>query len=219
MISMSDELKERNILKLILIVRFACATLDLGYPMELQVYFIPNSQKETIVIGRQISRKLRVTVRVFMSCRSGFRYVPLFLSASIKWTAGRWRTPECYWTLAWSKRRMRCEIAIAQSKRTLNWACRFPGNEKNIQTIGPSNHDSDYLFTSDWHTLKGPNNLCIASSEVMYWEPLSVLLAYGWKPCGKPIYTTKSTMPPFHALATVAIVKYLHNCRHDLYPR
>jgi hypothetical protein len=28
---MSDELKERNILKLILIVRFACATLDMGH--------------------------------------------------------------------------------------------------------------------------------------------------------------------------------------------
>jgi hypothetical protein len=33
MMSMSDELKERNILKLILIVRFACATLDVGHPM------------------------------------------------------------------------------------------------------------------------------------------------------------------------------------------
>jgi hypothetical protein len=31
MVSMSDELKERNILKLILIVRFACATLDMGH--------------------------------------------------------------------------------------------------------------------------------------------------------------------------------------------
>jgi hypothetical protein len=30
---MSDELKERNILKLILIVRFACATLDVGHPI------------------------------------------------------------------------------------------------------------------------------------------------------------------------------------------
>jgi hypothetical protein len=30
MVSMSDELKERNILKLILIVRFAFATLDVG---------------------------------------------------------------------------------------------------------------------------------------------------------------------------------------------
>jgi hypothetical protein len=29
---MSDEPKERNILKLILIVRFACATLDVGHP-------------------------------------------------------------------------------------------------------------------------------------------------------------------------------------------
>jgi hypothetical protein len=33
MVSMSDELKERNILKLILIMRFACATLDVGRPM------------------------------------------------------------------------------------------------------------------------------------------------------------------------------------------
>jgi hypothetical protein len=33
MVSMSDELKERNILKLISIVRFACATLDVGHPI------------------------------------------------------------------------------------------------------------------------------------------------------------------------------------------
>jgi hypothetical protein len=33
MVSMSDELQERNILKLILIVRFACATLDVGHPI------------------------------------------------------------------------------------------------------------------------------------------------------------------------------------------
>jgi hypothetical protein len=33
MVSMSDELKERNILKLILIVRFACATRDVGHPI------------------------------------------------------------------------------------------------------------------------------------------------------------------------------------------
>jgi hypothetical protein len=32
-VSISDELKERNILKLILIVRFACATFDVGYPI------------------------------------------------------------------------------------------------------------------------------------------------------------------------------------------
>jgi hypothetical protein len=30
-VSMSDELKERNILKLVLIVRFPCATLDVGH--------------------------------------------------------------------------------------------------------------------------------------------------------------------------------------------
>jgi hypothetical protein len=33
MVSMSDELKGRNILKLILMVRFACATLDVGQPL------------------------------------------------------------------------------------------------------------------------------------------------------------------------------------------
>jgi hypothetical protein len=33
-VSMSDELKERNILKLILIVRLACATLNVGHPIE-----------------------------------------------------------------------------------------------------------------------------------------------------------------------------------------
>jgi hypothetical protein len=33
MVSMLDELKERNILKLILIMRFACATLDVGHPI------------------------------------------------------------------------------------------------------------------------------------------------------------------------------------------
>jgi hypothetical protein len=37
MVSMSDELKERNILKLILIVRFACATLDVGYAIQRNV--------------------------------------------------------------------------------------------------------------------------------------------------------------------------------------
>jgi hypothetical protein len=32
---MSDELKERNILKFILMVRFACATLNVGHPMSI----------------------------------------------------------------------------------------------------------------------------------------------------------------------------------------
>jgi hypothetical protein len=34
-VSMSDEPKERNILKLILIMRFACATLDVGHPLPM----------------------------------------------------------------------------------------------------------------------------------------------------------------------------------------
>jgi hypothetical protein len=33
MVNMSDELKESNILKLTLMVRFACATLDMGHPI------------------------------------------------------------------------------------------------------------------------------------------------------------------------------------------
>jgi hypothetical protein len=33
MVSMSDKLKERNVLKLILIARFVCATLDVGHPI------------------------------------------------------------------------------------------------------------------------------------------------------------------------------------------
>jgi hypothetical protein len=39
MANMSDELKERKILKLILIVRFVCATLDVGHPIEPFVIF------------------------------------------------------------------------------------------------------------------------------------------------------------------------------------
>jgi hypothetical protein len=51
MVSTSDELKERDILKLILIVRFACTTLDVGHPIysryliiSLFHYFIIPSQ-------------------------------------------------------------------------------------------------------------------------------------------------------------------------------
>jgi hypothetical protein len=39
MVSMSDELKERNILKLILMVRFACAALDVGHPINPATVF------------------------------------------------------------------------------------------------------------------------------------------------------------------------------------
>jgi hypothetical protein len=40
MVSMLDELKERNIVKLILIVRFALATLDVGHPIDRLTNFI-----------------------------------------------------------------------------------------------------------------------------------------------------------------------------------
>jgi hypothetical protein len=39
MVSIPDELKERNILKLILIVRFACATLNVGHPIDPESKF------------------------------------------------------------------------------------------------------------------------------------------------------------------------------------
>jgi hypothetical protein len=38
MVSISDALKERNILKLILIVRFACVTLDVGHPIQWNIH-------------------------------------------------------------------------------------------------------------------------------------------------------------------------------------
>jgi hypothetical protein len=49
-VSMSDELKEVSLLKLILIVRFACATLDVGHPISgvryfivaIAIHFVPN---------------------------------------------------------------------------------------------------------------------------------------------------------------------------------
>jgi hypothetical protein len=51
MVSMLDELKERNILKLILIVRFACVTLDMGHPICHQ----PRRHSWTIFINVLIS--------------------------------------------------------------------------------------------------------------------------------------------------------------------
>jgi hypothetical protein len=53
MVSMSDELKEPNILKLILIVRFACAILDVGHPIarfEFESFWQDIDQMETVRI-------------------------------------------------------------------------------------------------------------------------------------------------------------------------
>jgi hypothetical protein len=61
MVSMSTELKERNILKLILIVRFACATLDVGHPIsssyriEILIFL-----KEILAIGSNIHREVKL---------------------------------------------------------------------------------------------------------------------------------------------------------------
>jgi hypothetical protein len=44
---MSDELKGHNILKLILIVRFACATLDVGRPLFPGPVVDPRDNKRT----------------------------------------------------------------------------------------------------------------------------------------------------------------------------
>jgi hypothetical protein len=43
-VSMSDELKEGNILKLILIVRFACATLDVGHAIHSLDFALSTSE-------------------------------------------------------------------------------------------------------------------------------------------------------------------------------
>jgi hypothetical protein len=42
-VSISDDLKERNVLKLILLVRFACATLEVGHPIFKAPDFFPDS--------------------------------------------------------------------------------------------------------------------------------------------------------------------------------
>jgi hypothetical protein len=53
--SMSDELKEGNLSKLILIVRFACATLNVGHPIFR--LFIPDKGK--LLPRRPEARKTR----------------------------------------------------------------------------------------------------------------------------------------------------------------
>jgi hypothetical protein len=47
---MSDELKDGNILTLILIMRFACATLDMGHPIQKTFYpcVTPENRNETL---------------------------------------------------------------------------------------------------------------------------------------------------------------------------
>jgi hypothetical protein len=55
---MLDEPKERNILKLILIVRFACATLDAGHPIHSVVAFLHKTEWTELVIAHEINRVL-----------------------------------------------------------------------------------------------------------------------------------------------------------------
>jgi hypothetical protein len=57
-----NKLKERNILKLILIMRFACATLDLGHPMQAGIKY----QEKYAATGKRapISGKWRILVTV-----------------------------------------------------------------------------------------------------------------------------------------------------------
>jgi hypothetical protein len=51
MVNMSYKLKERNILKLILIVRFACAILDVGHPIRTAVNNWPTTQWFLRILG------------------------------------------------------------------------------------------------------------------------------------------------------------------------
>jgi hypothetical protein len=51
MVSISDELKERNILKLFLMARFACATLDVGQPIDTMMKQNPTTIAEALGNG------------------------------------------------------------------------------------------------------------------------------------------------------------------------
>jgi hypothetical protein len=72
MVSMSDELKERNLLKLILIVRFACATLEVGHPINGATF--PKFQfmkvtESSLRHGRR--RRVRLIIRQVRAQRRG----------------------------------------------------------------------------------------------------------------------------------------------------
>jgi hypothetical protein len=73
MVSMSDELKERNILKLILIVRFACATLDVGHPIlsfsELPKT-VPAGSNYWLCLNRLVGQDLELPVRRWCNSQS-----------------------------------------------------------------------------------------------------------------------------------------------------
>jgi hypothetical protein len=74
---MSDEIKERNILKLILIVRFACATLDVGHPIALVCSILRessnndlfdingwDSKSPIILTGNGINRRTKLAIGI-----------------------------------------------------------------------------------------------------------------------------------------------------------
>jgi hypothetical protein len=54
--SMSDELRERNILKLILIVRFTCASLDVAHPIKHHIVPEPTSLEDPQLSYRGLPR-------------------------------------------------------------------------------------------------------------------------------------------------------------------
>jgi hypothetical protein len=77
---MSDELRERKILKLILIVRFACATLDVGRPILIRrfspIIVAPGLLRDASLDGITLSVPLRFTPIYSLSAQN---YNPLLL--------------------------------------------------------------------------------------------------------------------------------------------
>jgi hypothetical protein len=69
MVSMSDEPKERNILKLILIVRFACVPLDVGHPIFSSFSYLMLDPSEPSKVGQMPDTSLHLIIWPPLRCR------------------------------------------------------------------------------------------------------------------------------------------------------
>jgi hypothetical protein len=70
---MSDEIKEHHILKLILILRFACATLDVAYLIQGDVQVNGDSQEN---MSLSVTRGTEANIILFMLSSTHPRHKP-----------------------------------------------------------------------------------------------------------------------------------------------
>jgi hypothetical protein len=84
MVSMSDELKERKILKLILIVRFACATLNVGYPLYWAITKYGGHPDFELALNRIGSHLVECHFDITRSTLKGDKRWEQFFAAQIK---------------------------------------------------------------------------------------------------------------------------------------